>query len=503
MLDLSGFDWNDNVSFYLGCSFSCEKVLIDAGIYLQYVEDNQPVPMYMTNIDCHNVKELFTGAKLIVSMRPIKRVDLNRVVSITSCYPLSHGAPIHIGDPSLIGINDVISSTIVPSSVSVANDEVTVFWACGVTGKQAIEALGAGLCFTHYPASMFITDVLVESTKQVPSSEDDVPVVVQSSPSKLPYFASLVRENALKKLRELEEIILDDPGHCGVKKLREDGDFVKSVISLSHARSVAVIFGFPCNISEKNMEETDGPPGALAIAQSLMALGKDVIIVSEERNRDLVNDCVEYLYGQGALKSKVRFRSCREVVESKGVGFDCLVAIERVGQASDGCHYSSRGIDLSEHLEPIDQLFSDAPCVTIGIGDRGNELGLGKIQQKVTEVMEDGAKLGCSIASDNVIMAGVSNWGAYGICAGLYILATCPVHWRYVTCGINSDDQSKDFTLDQFVPTNEQVEGVLERLNENGVCDGISKSFDKSVDGLPLLVHLNKLNQLRNAATKN
>ena len=141
MLDLSGFDWTGQVSFYLGCSFSFEQALLNAGINIRNVEEKTAVSVYMTDISCYDVNNKFTGTKMIVSMRPIKREHLQDVVTITSSYPKSHGAPIHIGDPRKIGIYDM-KKTFFSDSTLTHNDEVSVFWACGVTGIQAIEALG-------------------------------------------------------------------------------------------------------------------------------------------------------------------------------------------------------------------------------------------------------------------------------------------------------------------------------------------------------------------------
>lgn len=307
---------------------------------------------------------------------------------------------------------------------------------------------------------MFVTDLTTDSFKVVPATEEDVPLVVPVSTPRMAYWASLATGKVLKHLRALEDIILHDPGCCGIQKLKEEGDFTRAVFSLSHARSVAVIFGFPCNAGCENLEETDGPPGAFAIAQALQALGKKVVIVSENRNKILVEKCSEYLVNSGALKSKVDFVSCSDLSEGRFKDYDCLVAIERIGQAKDGCHYSSIGTDLTPLLEPIDELFgkaqSNPSIVTIGIGDRGNELGLGKVKERVANVMRDGAKLGCIVTSDHVILAGVSNWGGYALSVGLYILVQCPVHWRYVSRGVNVEEDMK-WMLDQFLPTDEQV----------------------------------------------
>lgn len=141
MLDLSGFDWTGRVSFYLGCSYSFEQALLDAGIKLRYVEKEEAVSMYVTDINCYDVKNKFSGTKMTVSMRPIKKESLQDTVAITSRYVKSHGGPIHIGDPRKIGIFDIKKTTFSDSTV-IHDDEVSVFWACGVTVKQAVEALG-------------------------------------------------------------------------------------------------------------------------------------------------------------------------------------------------------------------------------------------------------------------------------------------------------------------------------------------------------------------------
>ena len=306
---------------------------------------------------------------------------------------------------------------------------------------------------------MFIAD-LPAVLQALPPQQ--APVVVPISPKKCPYFASLVSEESFKVLESLEQVILDDPGGCRVRDIQEEGDFEKTVLSLSHASSVAVIFGFPCNTGYDNLEESDGPPGALAIAQALLALGKRVTIVSEERNRAMVESSVELLHSSGALSMPLPFTSCEEMLERKGEGYDCLVAIERVGESQNGSHYGASGRDLSAHVVAIDDLFKSArPGVTtLSVGDRGNELGLGRVREKVKKYMRDGATVGCVVASDYTVLAGVSNWGGYAIALGLYMVSRCPVNVRYVQHGIDRDTGSRD--MDCFIVTQEQVR--LEQL---------------------------------------
>lgn len=249
-----------------------------------------------------------------------------------------------------------------------------------------------------------------------------------------------------------------DPNNCGIKELVLEGDFAKSVLTLSHCDSVGVVFGFPCNHGYECSEETDGPPGALAIAKALKYMGKKVAIISEERNRSIVESCIDSMLAKNDLISEVKFKSCEEVIANKGQGFDCLVAIERMGPAEDGCHYTMKGVDLTDQLELIDQVFAqNESIVTIAIGDRGNELGLGRIQDKAKAIL--GHKT-CTLASDYVIMTGVSNWGGHSIAVGLYLLATCPVHSRYLNHGVNRQS-TPDWKLDGFLQIEENVRAMF------------------------------------------
>ena len=140
MRDVLGFDWTDKVSFYIGCSFSFEEALIKNGVELQYVRENKDVSMFLTSIECCDVNNRFTGTRLVVSMRSIRKEWLQKTAVITAAYPMAHGAPVHIGDPGIIGIRDISVQTY-GDHTDVNEGEVAVFWACGVTGKQAVESL--------------------------------------------------------------------------------------------------------------------------------------------------------------------------------------------------------------------------------------------------------------------------------------------------------------------------------------------------------------------------
>ena len=149
--------WRDDlVTFVLGCSFSFEEALIADGLEVRNVTQGVNVPMYRTNIECKPAGR-FSG-NMVVSMRPFVASDAIRAVQICTRFPSVHGAPVHLGDPSLIGIND-INQTDFGDSVTLNEGELPVFWACGVTPQVALEQAKPPFCITHSPGCMLVTDV--------------------------------------------------------------------------------------------------------------------------------------------------------------------------------------------------------------------------------------------------------------------------------------------------------------------------------------------------------
>ena len=146
----------DFVTFLIGCSFSFEDALEQAGIALRHLEQGRNVAMYRTNITCAPSGSL--SGEMVVSMRPIKSRDVAMVVKISGRYALAHGTPVHIGNPSVIGIAD-LSRPDYGDAVSINEDEVPVFWACGVTPQWVAQSSKLPFCITHAPGKMFVTDL--------------------------------------------------------------------------------------------------------------------------------------------------------------------------------------------------------------------------------------------------------------------------------------------------------------------------------------------------------
>jgi uncharacterized protein YcsI (UPF0317 family) len=153
---LENFDTRDFVFFLLGCSFSFEEALLKAGIPLRHIEQQKNVAMYRTNIPLNPIG-IFHGT-MVVSMRPIPKHQVEEAVAITGNYPDVHGAPVHINDPTAIGIH-AIEKPNYGEFVEIKKNEVPVFWACGVTPQNVVRQAKLSLAVSHAPGFMFVSDL--------------------------------------------------------------------------------------------------------------------------------------------------------------------------------------------------------------------------------------------------------------------------------------------------------------------------------------------------------
>ncbi|KAJ3613729.1 hypothetical protein NHX12_019975 [Muraenolepis orangiensis] len=487
-----GICWSDMVCFYLGCSFGFEGQLRDAGVPVRNVEQGTNVSMYRTTVPCVPVG-VFHGP-LVVTMRPVPADMLTTAAHITHLNPQAHGAPVHIGDPALLGIHD-LSRPDYGDPVECPAGDVPVFWACGVTAIEAVRNSKAPLAFSHSPGSMFLTDV-----------PDSLLPASQLSPLCLlvcqdPLLYSLASQRAVGTIRQLERVIGEDPGNRGIRALFVEDELVRSCLALSHSTSVAITTGFPTHFMHSPPDETDGPPGALAMATMLLALGKQVTMVTDRRALQMNQDLVEEAVRTGVLKASIPLVTYEDSGPDSALHFLChegdprkprfdhLVAIERSGRAADGNYYNMRGVNIKHLVDPVDDLFvaaMDLPGITtIGIGDGGNELGMGKIKEKVMSLMPNGSLIACDVAADYAITAGVSNWGGYAVACGLYLLSTCPSHQRYLRRG--TQPATSPVQLDHLVaclPSVDKEEALLSTLVRLGVRSGMTGNLAMEVDSL-------------------
>lgn len=153
--DISDLWTEDMIAFALGCSFTFERALAEAGIPMKHIKANRTVPMYSTNLALQPVGP-FAG-EMVVSMRPIPRGQVDQTVAITAGFGHAHGAPVHVGTPSEIGVADIAQPDW-GEPAEFGPDDVAVFWACGVTPQNVLHAARPPICITHTPGRMLITD---------------------------------------------------------------------------------------------------------------------------------------------------------------------------------------------------------------------------------------------------------------------------------------------------------------------------------------------------------
>ncbi|XP_029453650.1 D-glutamate cyclase, mitochondrial isoform X2 [Rhinatrema bivittatum] len=484
----------DMVAFYLGCSFSFERAAQEAGVPVRNVEQKCNVSMYKTSVPCFEVGRF--SCPLVVTMRPIPGDKLDAVVQATHPMKDVHGAPVHLGSPSYLGIRD-LSSPDYGDPVRFHPGDVPVFWACGVTGVEAVGSCRSPLAFTHSPGCMFITDL--KNEKAALGDPEESPQVFCISHNPLHY--SVASAKAVGKIQALEKLIGADPGDRGIRHLFVKDELLKASLSMSHAKSVLITTGFPTHFNQEPPEENDGPPGAFAMAAMLQALGKEVTIVTDKRALGLNRKIIEDTTKQGVLQTPVPLASYQGEDADSALKFLCqdgnpqaprfehLVAIERAGMAADGNYYNARKVNIKHLVDPIDRLFLTARTVpgvaTTGIGDGGNELGMGKVKEAVKQHIAGGEVIACDVEADFAITAGVSNWGGYAVACALYILNTCDVHERYLRKAVGFPRLSEAGAWAAALPSVKKEEQLLSILVSHKVRSGKTGSLAMEVDGLP------------------
>lgn len=148
--------WRDDlVAFALGCSYSFEAALLEAGVPIRHIEQGKKVCTYMTGLE--TVPSGRLHGRMVVSMRNFTVPNAIRAIEITSRFPRVHGAPIHFGDPAAIGIADIAKPEF-GGDPDIRPGEVPLFWACGVTPQAVVEAARPPFCITHKAGHMLITD---------------------------------------------------------------------------------------------------------------------------------------------------------------------------------------------------------------------------------------------------------------------------------------------------------------------------------------------------------
>ena len=155
--DIRSYWRADLVSFLIGCSFTFERALLDAGLHLAHLDQGRNVPMYVTGREC--IPSGSFSGPMVVSMRPYRADEIPLAVVVSSRYPTMHGAPVQVGDPEGLGVRN-LGEPEFGDPIEIAPDQIPVFWGCGVTPQAVAIETRPPLMITHSPGHMFITDRL-------------------------------------------------------------------------------------------------------------------------------------------------------------------------------------------------------------------------------------------------------------------------------------------------------------------------------------------------------
>ncbi|MCD6523716.1 MAG: DUF4392 domain-containing protein [Thermococcus sp.] len=223
-------------------------------------------------------------------------------------------------------------------------------------------------------------------------------------------------------------------------------------ILLDNSERVLVVTGFP--IPPMNVPETDGPPGALALSKLITELGGSAEILAHE----------EVINAMAPLQKSFSVKFTRN---PDLPNYDLVIFVETPGRARDGNHYSMSGLRIEgETFDWIAEEARDYGVPTIGIGDGGNEVGMGKIRDLIIKHIPLGERIASTVETDELVVSAVSNWGAYGLIARASL------------------ELGENFLADW------DEAFVVRLLVENGIIDGVSKRQEVSVDGIPIDVHV-------------
>ncbi|TQQ83709.1 DUF4392 domain-containing protein [Halonotius terrestris] len=256
--------------------------------------------------------------------------------------------------------------------------------------------------------------------------------------------------------------------------------------------TVLLTTGFP--IPPSNEPETDGPLGTVVLAGALRDLGAKPIVVTEPRGEATITAVADALgidspelvslappesVAAGATSDATPETTARSLLDSYEPG--AVVAIEKPGRTADGSYRTAAGEDITALVTAVDPLFAaahDRGIPTVAVGDGGNEVGMGRIRSAVETHVDGGETIACVTPVDELVVAAVSNWGAYGLVAAL---------------SIDSDRN--------LLHTGDTERALLAAAVDAGCIDGVTGAATESVDGIPAAVHANVVDILQHCVT--
>jgi D-glutamate cyclase-like protein len=270
-------------------------------------------------------------------------------------------------------------------------------------------------------------------------------------------------------LDPIETLCALDLGGRGIGRLVVPGAMAAAARSLAQARRVALVTGFVARPTWA--AETDGPSGTVVLGRALRRLGARVAYLADPPVAPLLEACLRALgEPRDLIAVPAEPATALQTAEARVSAFGPthLVAIERPGRAVDGGYYNARGTSVATANAPLDALFlrRRSGLVTIGVGDGGNEIGMGRVRTRVVRDVPNGEKIASVVRTDHLIVGGTSNWGAWGVVAHLALA-----------------------TGRAALHTPKEEARLTRAMVRAGAVDGLTGAAQASVDNLPLSLH--------------
>ena len=254
--------------------------------------------------------------------------------------------------------------------------------------------------------------------------------------------------------KELTALVARDEAGRGASKLSSPRELMRAASAFAPLRKLAVVSGF--YVPAAGAPETDGPGGAAILARAFQREGRECEIWTDARCIEVLAECAK---AAGCAENTARIAPA----SLKERAPDGIIFVERLGRAADGRYYNFKKQDISEWTAPLDALADEAAGLgihTIGIGDGGNEAGMGNFYDELCALLPDYAACLSVVRAEFALTADVSNWGAYALAEALSFV------WG-VRRGIEPGEETK----------------MLEAAARAGAADGISGRCETSVDG--------------------
>lgn len=262
-------------------------------------------------------------------------------------------------------------------------------------------------------------------------------------------------------INDIERLIQQDPGGRGLSEWAVTGELGPAVNSIADGGHILIATGF--YIPSAGEIETDGPPGAIILADTLIKSGKEVTLIVDQHSEAILKKGIEAV-GTAIPYVAVPVDGDFDPATLIKKTTTHFIALERPGRTSDGHFYTFRGFNISAYHMELDPFFTDCRkngIITIGIGDGGNELGMGRVASDVDKYIPFDRPFSCRTEADYTLCAGVSNWAGYGIASLLSIIGK----------------------RNLMAPT-EQLYEILHGIVDAGAVDGVTGRQEPTVDGL-------------------